>query len=283
MSLSSSNAQQALDVLGARLRQIRLDARLTGRDLARLAGWHSSKVSRIEHGRRSPSAEDVTVWCQQCDAHDQAVDLIASLQAIQGMFVEWRDMERSGLKVAQESVVPLWERTRHFRIYSSQLIPGPLQTGAYIAALLTSLMQRRGLPDDVDDAVRVRVEKQRIIEKSGRQFAVILEESVLRHPIGGTEVMIGQLGHLLTVSTLPSISLGIIPLGVDRSSMWPPEGFFMFDTAEVTVELVSGHLTITQPHEIAMYAATFAELAELAVHGKEARTLITKAIAALDG
>jgi hypothetical protein len=106
---------------------------------------------------------------------------------------------------------------------------------------------------------------------------VVLEESVLRHPIGGADVMAGQLGNLLAVSTLPSISPGIIPLGTDRSTMWPPEGFFMFDTAEVTVELVSGHLTITQPHEIAMYAATFAALAELAVYGKAARALITAA------
>lgn len=198
------------------------------------------------------------------------------------MFVAWRDMERTGLKVAQEAVVPLWERTRHFRIYSSQLIPGPLQTGAYIAALLTALMRRRGIPDDIEEAVRVRLEKQRIIETGDHRFAVVLEESVLRHPIGGAEVMVGQLGNLLTMSTLPSISLGIIPLGADRTSMWPPEGFFMFDTAEVTVELVSGHLTITQPHEIAMYAMTFAELAELSVYGKAARALITAAIQSLD-
>ncbi|GGS74056.1 hypothetical protein GCM10010156_36250 [Planobispora rosea] len=56
----------------------------------------------------------------------------------------------------------------------------------------------------------------------------------------------------------------------------------MFDDAEVTVELVSGHLTITQPREIAMYAAAFAGLADLAVYGEAARVLITAAIAALD-
>ncbi|MFC5834050.1 Scr1 family TA system antitoxin-like transcriptional regulator [Nonomuraea insulae] len=91
-----------------------------------------------------------------------------------------------------------------------------------------------------------------------------------------------QLGHLLSVSVLPSISLGIIPLGADRSTIWPTEGFFMFDDAEVTVELVSGHLTVTRPHEIGMYAGAFTDLAGLAVYGKSARTLIRSALAALD-
>ncbi|WP_344494413.1 DUF5753 domain-containing protein [Nonomuraea monospora] len=208
--------------------------------------------------------------------------MVASLEAIEGMFVQWREMERTGLKAAQESVIPTWERTRHFRIYSSQLIPGPLQTAVYIEALLTSLMHRRGLPDDIEEAVQIRVDKQHIIHDGGRRIAVILEESVLRQPVGGVDVMAAQLGHLLSVSVLPSISLGIIPLGVDRSEIWPTEGFFMFDEAEVTVELVSGHLTITQPHEIGMYADAFTKLAALAVHGKAARALITAAVADLD-
>ncbi|MEU7829083.1 helix-turn-helix transcriptional regulator [Nonomuraea sp. NPDC049129] len=282
MSLSSSSAQHAATVLAAKLRKLRTDAGMSGRDLAELAGWHPSKVSRIENARRTPSTADIRVWCGRCDVPDQAGDLIASLEAIEGMFVEWREMERTGLKAAQESVIPTWERTRHFRIYSSQLIPGPLQTAAYIAVLLTSLMHRRGLPDDIEEAVQVRVNKQNVVHDGGRRIAVILEESVLRQPIGGVDVMAAQLGHLLSVSILPSISLGIIPLGADRSTIWPTEGFFMFDEAEVTVELVSGHLTITQPHELVMYADVFTKLARLAVYGKAARSIITSAVAALD-
>ena len=79
------------------------------------------------------------------------------------------------------------------------------------------------------------------------------------------------------------VSLGIIPLGTDRSkSMWPVEAFWMFDEAQVAVELVSAYLTITQPHEIAMYMDVFAGLAAQAVYGPPARKLIADAIAALD-
>jgi transcriptional regulator with XRE-family HTH domain len=278
----SSSAQQALEALGARLRDIRTDAGLTGRDLGRLAGWHSSKVSKIEHAKQTPSAEDITAWCAHCRADGLAADLIASLRAAEGMYVEWRRMERTGLRLAQAAVVPLWERTRRFRIYSPVLIPGPVQTRAYIAARLSGLRDRRSLPDDVDAAVQVRVDKQHVLHQGDHRFAIVLEESVLRYPVGGTETMAGQLGHLLTASTLPSVSLGVVPLGADRSAMWPVEGFWMFDDEQVNVELVSGHLTLTQPREIAMYADVFAQLAEHAVYGAAARTLITAAIRALD-
>ncbi|BCB78770.1 helix-turn-helix transcriptional regulator [Phytohabitans flavus] len=271
-----------LEALGTRLREIRTEAGLTGRDLGRLAGWHSSKVSRIEHARQAPSADDITAWCEHSGTEDQAADLIATLRAAEGMFVQWQRMERTGLRVAQESVVPLWERTRRFRIYSSWLIPGPLQTPAYIRALLHAIRVRRGLPDDVEASVRVRVDKQHVIHEGGHRFAVVLEEGTLRYRIGDTDTMAGQLGHLLAMAALPSVSLGIVPLDVDRSALWPLEGFFLYDDEQVNVELVSGHLTVTQPREIAMYADAFAQLADLAVYGAAARTLITAAIRALD-
>jgi hypothetical protein len=199
------------------------------------------------------------------------------------MFVEWRRMERTGLRRAQESVVPRWERTRRFRIYNPRLVPGPIQTRAYIAALLSGLRVRRDLPDDVEEAVQVRLDKQQVVHEGNHRFAILLEENVLRHPIGGAETMAGQLGYLLTVNSLPSVSLGVIPLGADRSTIWPVEGFWMFDDDCVTVELVSGHLTITQPREVTMYSDAFAQLAALAVYGGQARSLITAAIGGLAG
>jgi len=49
--------QEARHALGARLREIRLDAGLSARELARLAGWHFTKVSKIEHGKQTPSED----------------------------------------------------------------------------------------------------------------------------------------------------------------------------------------------------------------------------------
>ncbi|MEU9635189.1 helix-turn-helix transcriptional regulator [Streptomyces tendae] len=278
---SSSSVQQAREALGKRLREIRKDSGLTARDLAARAGWHESKCSRIENGRTPPSDDDLRVYTLYCAAADQTADLIATARNIDGAYVEWRRMERSGLRRAQESVMPLWERTRHFRAYSSWLIPGPFQTPAYIKALLMSIRDRRALPDDLEAAVGIRVDKQRVLYEGARRFAVVLEESTLRHLIGGPETMAGQLGHLLSLATLPNVSLGVIPLSTDRTALWPVEDFWVFDDSQVNVELVSAFLSITQPHEVGMYARTFAAFADSAVYGASARTLITSAIDSL--
>ncbi|MEU3754503.1 helix-turn-helix transcriptional regulator [Streptomyces olivoreticuli] len=278
---SSSSVQQAREALGKRLREIRKDSGLTARELAVRAGWHESKCSRIENGRTGPSDHDLRVWALLCGAEDRTADLIATARNIDGAYVEWRRMERSGLRRAQESVIPLWERTRNFRAYSSWLIPGPLQTRAYIESLLRSIRDRRALPDDLEAAVQVRVDKQRILHEGPHRFAVLLEESALRHRIGGAATMAGQLGHLLSVATLPNVSLGVIPLNADRTALWPVEDFWIFDDTQVNVELISAFLTVTQPHEISMYAQTFLGLADLAVYGAPARALITAAIDSL--
>jgi hypothetical protein len=195
------------------------------------------------------------------------------------MWTEWRRLERPGLRRAQESVSPLWERTKHFRIYSPLLIPGPVQTGDYVRALLQSIRSRRpNLVDDVDAAVEVRLARQDVTHDSARRFEVILEENVLHHQIGGAAVLRDQLEHLRASMSLPSIRVGIIPFSTDRTPLHPVEMFFMHDDAQVNVELVSGWLRVTAPSEVAMYEGVFAKLAAMAVYDREARTLIRTAI-----
>ena len=277
----SSSAWQARQTLGARLGEIRKDAGLSGRTLARLCGWHESKVSRIEHAKTMPSPDDIRAWCAHCGESAQVDDMLASLRSVEGMFVEWRRMEQAGLRHAQESVLPLWERTRLFRAYSSWLVPGAVQAEGYTRALLRAIAKRRKLPDDVEEAVAARADRLHLLHAGDHRFNVLIEESVLRNVIGGSEVMAAQLGHLITVASLPSISLGIIPMGLGRDAVHPVEDFWIYDDRQVNVELVSGWLTITQPREIAMYAQTFARMSDLAVRGVHARKLITAAIDAL--
>lgn len=277
---ASSSAQQARQALAKRLADLCRDAGLTGLDLAERCGWSRSKSSRIMNAKTPPSADDIRAWCQACGAEDQTEDLIASLRTAEGMWVNWRRMERAGLKQAQEARLPLYQRTRRFRSYSSWLVPGMIQTQPYTTAALQAIQRRRGLVDDVADAVAARMERQRALYEGDRRFAFLVEESVLRAGIGGAEVMSGQLGHLISIASLPNVSLGVVPMRPDRER-WPAEGFWIYDTAQVNVELISGYLTITQPSEVAMYAETFAELAALAVYGAAARALITSALEAL--
>ncbi len=252
------------------------DAGLDGKDVAALCGWHPSKVSRISTAKTQPSADDIRAWCHACGADDQAEDLVATLRDVEGMWVEWRRMERSGLRRSQQAALPLFERTHRFRVYSSWLVPGLLQTHGYTEAVLRAVQRRRVPVDDVADAVAVRMERQRILHDAPRTFAFLIEESVLSNGLGDADTQAEQLERLLTVSTLPQISIGVIPTRLERTRM-PVEGFWIFDAGQVNVELVSGHLTLTQPGEVNAYAETFAEFAQMAVHGARARALIVRA------
>ncbi|MFD8967404.1 helix-turn-helix domain-containing protein [Streptomyces sp. NPDC059568] len=275
----SSSVQQAKESLGLRLREIRKDSGLTARALAAAAGWHESKTSRIENGKTSPSDSDIRVWTRICHAERQAEDLIATARGIESMHVDWRRLERSGLRRVQESVLPLFERTRCFRIYQSWVMPGLLQTADYTRAVLNTVVALRDAPDhDMEDAVAVRMARQQVIHAGHQRFAFLVEEWVLRTLIGDADIMAGQLAHLISAAYRPSVSLGIIPMGSERGHGWPTESFVVFDQAQVSVELVSANLTVTQPSEIAEYVRTFAELAGIAVYGAAARALITAAI-----
>ncbi|MBB1254573.1 helix-turn-helix domain-containing protein [Streptomyces alkaliterrae] len=279
---ASSSVQQARQLLADRLRELVKEAGLDGKDLAALCGWHPSKVSRISTGKTQPSEDDIRAWCAACGAESQTEDLIASLRAVEGMWVSWCRMERAGLRRAQESVQPLFERTRWFRAYSSWLVPGLLQTYGYTEAVLRAVQRRRVPVDDVADAVAVRMERQRVLTQGQRRFAFLVEESVLRNGYGDADTQAEQLErlHALAEGELPNVALGVVPARLERVRM-PVEGFWIYDKSQVNVELVSGHLTVTQPSEIAMYADTFAALADMAVYGTRARVLITKARDAL--
>src|SRR5215471_13491387 len=194
---SSSSVQRARQALADRLREARLYAGLTARALSARAGWHEAKTSRIEHARIAPSDADIKTWCEVCGAADQVPDLIAASHAADSMWTAWRRLERPGLRRAQEAALPVWERTRQFRIYSPCLIPGPVQTASYIEMLLRAIRDRRpNRIDDIEDAVRVRVAKQRVTHKADRRFTILLEENALRHRIGGPDVLRDQLRYL---------------------------------------------------------------------------------------
>lgn len=273
---ASSSVQQARQLLADCLRDLVRDSGLEGKDVAARCGWAPSKVSRISTGKQKPSEDDIRAWCVATGAEDQTGDLIASLRAVEGMWVSWRRMESSGLRRAQEARLPLYERTCWFRAYSPGLVPGLLQTFGYTEDVLRAVQRRRVTVDDVADAVATRMERQAVLHDGQRRFAFLMEESTLGNGLGTADTQAEQLDQLVALGLLPNVSVGVIPTGLGRTRM-PVEGFWIFDRAQVNVELVSGYLTLTQPSEIQAYANTFASLAKMAVYGDRARSLLAKA------
>ncbi|MCW2937017.1 MAG: helix-turn-helix domain protein [Actinomycetia bacterium] len=286
---TSSSAQAARRHLADQLREIREDAGLTGRKLAELAGWHGvAKVSKIEHASRPISAEDLRTWCRVCGVPEQrAQELLAEQRAVAGMWVTYKQLNRGGLKKAQESVRAQYERVTLMRVYATKVIPGLLQTRAYTTAALEAVRAEQGVEvDDVAEAVAERMDRQSVLKRPGARFVFLLEEYVLWQRTTDPATHAGQLRHLLEVMGLPSVLLGIVALTADRTAggqgVWPEEEFTVTDTEQVNVELVSGYLTITQPNEIAMYVQAWDRLRALAVSGDQARRVILRAIEALD-
>lgn len=277
----SSSVQRARQELGERLRDIRLEAELSGRDLSRAAGWHEAKTSRIELAKQVPSDSDIRTWCEICRAPDMAVDLIAASRAADSMYQEWRRLHSSGMRRLQEARGTLYERTRFFKVYMSTVIPGFLQTPGYAHALMSAITEFQQTPDDVEQAVAARMKRNRVVGSEVRRFVMLLEESVLRYRIGGPDVMPAQLGHLLSCTALPNVRIGIIPFAADARPMWTLEAFTVFDDTRVHVETLTAQVTVTAPGEVIVYLRAFDQLARLAVYGTEARTLITDAINAL--
>ncbi|MFE7978439.1 helix-turn-helix domain-containing protein [Streptomyces shenzhenensis] len=276
----SSSVQAARAALAARLREIRLDARITKRELAARCGWSEAKSSRIENARTAPSGDDLRAWCHACGADDQAASLVAANRQADSMYVQWKRLQRTGLKQLQTANLSLFERTRHFKVYCSNVVPGFLQTPGYATALLRAIATFRGLPDDVADAVTARMNRSRILHENGRTYAIVLEETVLRYRLGDAGVMAGQLGSLLSAMDLPSVSLGIIPAAAERS-MWAIESFTAFDDRRVDHEPLSASVKITAPDEVDQYLKAFGALHQHAVYGADARALILRAIEAL--
>lgn len=107
---------------------------------------------------------------------------------------------------------------------------GLLQTYRYTEDVLRGVQRRRVAVDDVAEAVAVRMERQYVLYEGHRRFAFLQEEPVLRNALGSAETQREQLDHLLMVSSLPHVSIGVVPTQLGRPRM-PVEGFWIFDKA----------------------------------------------------
>lgn len=261
-----------------RLRELRREAGLTGRALAAATGQHFTRVSKIEHGVQPPSDRDIRAWCRTCGAEDQLADLLATLRSVESAYLEFRRQSRVGMKrVLGAHTLALYEQATVFRVYEHNVIPGLLQTADYCAAMLSFWIDFLDTPNDVDQAVAARLDRQQVLYQRGKRFAFVIEEQALRTWFGDAGTQAGQLDRLLAVMSLPTVSLGIIPMMVERAGV-PSTGFWIFDDTLVALETPTASIEVTRPQEIDLYARLHARLQATAVYGQAARALITTAL-----
>lgn len=236
-----SAAQAARKALADRLQDIRKDAGLTGRELSARCGWHPAKTSRIQDAKAAPSDADIRTWCRACGTEALIPELIAASRSVASMYMEWKRLQRAGLRQLQETYTQSYADARLLRFYSSDVIPGMLQTHGYAAAILSRWASSDA---DLEQGVAQRMQSTRPMHEGNHRIVCLVEESVLRYCICEPSVMAGQLGHLLSVMLLPRVR-------------------------------------ITAPGEVREYIETFAELQGFAVYGQDARCLVAAAVDAL--
>jgi transcriptional regulator with XRE-family HTH domain len=270
------NVEQARQALANRLRDLRTNARLSGRELAARAGWHYTKISKIEHGTTMPSEADLELWCFHCHAESEYPDLVAMARGIERMYRELRKLFHSGTAHYQKTVLREEADARMYRSFTVDILPGLLQTEAYATLVLSRVSELLGLPDISAETAAVRMQRARILTDSRRLFHFVIYENAIRTALAPPDIKAPQLRHLLSIAAQPNVHLGVLPIRTAHYAIM--NAFTMIDDQTVDVETHTAIIKAEQPAEVSLYSRLFAHYSTLAVYGQHARELIEREI-----
>jgi transcriptional regulator with XRE-family HTH domain len=194
--------------LRVELRRARTKANLTQKDVAEALDWSPSKVIRIESGQVAISTTDLKALLSEYGVSDGEVvaDLVdLARNSKKQPWSQYKDVLSPEIQAyfGYESSASI---IRHFE---PLLVPGLLQTEQYTRVLLAKAFD---FPErKTERLVEARRERQELLVREDPPEAFfIIDEAVIRRPIGDSEVMVGQLEHLLSLMELPQVVLQIV-------------------------------------------------------------------------
>ncbi|AIR98147.1 helix-turn-helix domain-containing protein [Streptomyces glaucescens] len=186
-----------LDYYGFELRRLREAAGLTQRQLGEIVNYTGSLVGQIETARKVPTQE----FSERVDAALGTDGLLSRLVPL---------VLRSQLPAWFRQVAELEARATEICTFQMNMVHGLLQTEPYARAVLSVLDET-----DLDDRTAVRLARQQIFGKEQPPvFWAVLSEAALHQEIGGREVMLGQLRHLLSFQKNPRVNIQVLPYEV---------------------------------------------------------------------
>lgn len=215
------------------LRKARAQTKLTQRDVADALDWSPSKLLRIENGNVSVSKTDLEALLRHYGIKDRRrIDELTKLA--QAARKQPANRYQGVLQPELAKFYDLRSAAIRIRVFELAIIPSLLQTADYAAEIL-----RNALPDPSDETVRrrvgVRVEQhEEIFEREDRpEMFFVLDEAVLRRPIGGPKVMRQQLEHLKLLAGVPGVTIQVIPFSVGgHRGMTGPFQIIEFEPSE---------------------------------------------------
>lgn len=258
------------ETLGAALRALRETAGLTGTEAAQRARLSQPKISKIETAVLLPSVDDVetllTLYHAEPARREELLELASALHAT---YESARTIVRRGAARKQRQIAEIEAQTAHVRTFQLALIPGLLQTAEYMRRVFGTDMD----PAEIARMVAARQERQRGLYDESKQFTFVLTEGALRIRPGPHEVVRAQLHHVVSLSTLATVELGVIPWTAEIRDV-PLHGFHVYDSRLAVVGLETSTATFTDPRDIARYLELFESLQRTAVFGDAARSVI---------
>lgn len=257
---------------GDRLRRLREQAGLDGKDLAARLGWQASKVSKIERGKQTATDSDLIDILDALAVPD-AEHLRQQLRDLRLKQLAWRRQLRTGHRDRQRQDLVDEQTATTIRIVDIMAVPGVLQTADYARAIFTTQADLIEVPaNDIDEAIAIRMQRQHILYDSSKTIDILIAEAALLHPVCTPAQMVAQVDRLVSATSLPHVRVGLLPAYRPLPHLLP-HGFWIVDDV-VSVENVTGEERETDPEQVAIYGKLTDRLWTAAAVGDEARALL---------
>ena len=263
--------------LGRILRELREQAGLSLEVAAPALDWSSSKLSRIENGHQGVDVHGVRSMLDFYDVGgEQWAELIELARAVakKGW---WR-----AYGLDDKGYVPLEAEATLVRDATAAFVPGLLQTHEYARAVFAAVLRHRG-ETELDGLIAVRRRRQERLTSAEDplELIAVVDEAVLRRPIGGPAVMRAQLAYLAEAAVLDTVTLQVLPLRLGAhpglSAAFTLLTFGGIDVSDMAyVEHPVGAVHISKEDEVAVATLTFDRLRSLALDPDESVALIRR-------
>lgn len=263
--------------LGRELRRLRERAQVTRDAAAAELECDLSKISRLENGGRTLQPVELRALLRLYEATEEETARLSELGKAA--------RRRAAIRVVDwaRSFFALESEAAEIKSYQSELVPGLLQVPEYTRAVARAF-NPTGDRAEVEHIVAVRQERQaRLLGKEAPQLWVVINEAVIRRPVGGVEVMHSQLTRLRELAELPSISLQIMPFSAGAHAAML--GSFVIlrlgelpEAKVVYLEDSYGADYVERPAQVDRYAVLFDRLCSTALDESGTRRMIEEAV-----
>jgi transcriptional regulator with XRE-family HTH domain len=198
-------------LLGTRLRRLREAAGIPADKAGYEIRASRSKLSRMETGRVGLKLRDIEDLLTLYGVVDEEQRANVLALARRSREPEWWTQYTDILPGWFETYLGLESAASVIRTFETQFVPGLFQTEEYARAV-TRLGHQTAPTEEIERRVGLRLKRQEVLARpQPPRIWAVMDEAVLRRPIGGTAVMGAQLRRLVEAAQLPGVTLQVVP------------------------------------------------------------------------